>query len=818
MNWFRKMLIYKTKLYNLVITATLSLFLLGCSDDTFYNSPGKDVIEEGREVNVSINPLGFSITSSQTRAGEEIPVEASPDEMKIENIWIFQFDKTTEKRLVAPQYITISNQDELKNLKVILKEVAGSVICVVANTYNNSWGTNISTLTEINNKSIDSPAPYRLINGKIMKESNERSLPMSGIYEPTDWNSSININVKRMYAKIKIYIEKMMEGMELKSINIEKVPYHSQFLQLGNDADKKAVPFPDDTHFYANATFMPSDIANETEAEVNNKTYVMYVPETIQGESESIDANEKTEKAPAEALKINLTITYTDDNGSNDITYSVYPGGNTINNYNIQRNCVYHVKVRINSINNEMHTPSANCFVIKPGQTYGFEPYYRTETGGGYKFTDYLDADDETGKKVIESVKIIWQTKDAIGDNTDGSLVYLSEDKKKIYVKAGSEGNALIGAYNKDGVVLWSWHIWVTGIEPDNLANAITYYTYKWDNTKIYSKVEYDNAVKAGLTPQPRIPGRPVMKCNLGALAFEPADNSQTSASKTFGMQYQWGRKDPFPPMIKTGDNSFNNREYNDELTGPHYDNSNIITVEKTSSYDPAKLFHTIIGDNENVKKNSLLYSVMNPTVFICGTKEVCSGAYNSLDGYFNNGDWIAEINQSDDGLWGGKKPVKDGSMKYFIIPKTNYYIFDNYGEKKTIYDPCPKGWRVPPGDIWLGFTSTGVNPGNFNEINTKTTKPHTWGLYMYMGKEWRNDDNGTTLSFFPTQGPRIGNGQSYRVGTCGNYHNATTSLNGRVNILHVHDHGTYFMLFETSHVYSRKSVAGPIRCVRDTE
>lgn len=41
--------------------------------------------------------------------------------------------------------------------------------------------------------------------------------------------------------------------------------------------------------------------------------------------------------------------------------------------------------------------------------------------------------------------------------------------------------------------------------------------------------------------------------------------------------------------------------------------------------------------------------------------------------------------------------------------------------------------------------------------------------------------------SFFPTQGLRVPSGMFLRSSYCGNYHNATTDLNNRVNILHIH-------------------------------
>jgi hypothetical protein len=87
-------------------------------------------------------------------------------------------------------------------------------------------------------------------------------------------------------------------------------------------------------------------------------------------------------------------------------------------------------------------------------------------------------------------------------------------------VAANYEGNALVGVYNdangnrvrdtNEGY-LWSWHIWVTNYNP-----------------------EADYATGPGATVW--------MTRNLGAY-----NNNNPGTASSFGMYYQWGRKDPFP-------------------------------------------------------------------------------------------------------------------------------------------------------------------------------------------------------------------------------------------------------------------------------
>lgn len=145
-------------------------------------------------------------------------------------------------------------------------------------------------------------------------------------------------------------------------------------------------------------------------------------------------------------------------------------------------------------------------------------------------------------------------------------------------------------------------------------------------------------------------------------------------------------------------------------------------------------------------------------------------------------------------------------------------YIYMIIMDLQNDFDPCPYGWRTAPGELWLGFTKTGLNPTNWDQVNNYPKPgwtPSWWGTYIYM-QSWKGE-NGSGYTYFPNQGTRVGDGYGMRVGTCGNYHNATTDSGNRVNILHIHNTARLFHIFEFEFpMYYVKSVAGPIRCVRD--
>lgn len=790
----------------------------GCTDELqtdISEVPGES-LDEGELVeavlNLSVSPFIVE-TQAGTRASSpsDIPENVTSEEKEIHDVWVFQYDAKTQELLIKPRYYIITDQTELESLPVSLKAGAASTVYVVTNTGYENWandGTDelwqkFKSLAQLKKQTLPTAFPLRSID-KVL-------IPMSGtsVEVTVTSGTTVEVPVSRMYAKLKVKVKMLKEDMELNSINVKQIPNICQVETLAGDGKEEpvtAVQFPEGTTFNSLA-FAASDMEEDDNKE---KWAIFYLPETLQGETAGQEGSQKSDNVPANALTVDIA---TKINGETRV-YTAYPGGNSYNNFNIQRNQVYRMTVTITG-EKKQYQPSSNCFVVKPHTSLSFEPYYRVETGGGYNFSEYLNPKKEELK--IASVGIIWQTKDCIGDNTNGTLVRLGEDTgdihRKIHVDAGEKGNALIAAYNSKGDIIWSWHIWVTDHEPDNLGKAVTYYTYDWD--------------EAGIHPErPRIQGYAVMSCNLGALADTQSGEAQynhwellrypAQQTQAFGLLYQWGRKDPFPPLRQIASLR---QDYSDGHTDFHYGNDNQTEVHKTATTtEDGYLFHSVIGSE---LKGAVKYAIANPTVFICGTNvayhdgdfQADETYISEISNYFNQGDWCPE-GESDDCLWGGLKPATAGMKGLTIDVDKNVHIYDNYGDKKSIFDPCPTGWRVAPGELWLEFTNTGLNPDSLDDINYDSNILPGYGMSMYM-QAWRT---GPT-SYFPTQGTRVGDGGGFRVYSCGNYHNAATDTNNRVNILHIHNREDLFHVFEYQFTeYYVKSVAGPIRCVRDSK
>jgi len=788
-----------------VVALVMAVSLTGCIEDEL--STGEDPVMETE------SPLQFSVNAftvcDGTRAAEPSPdpEPETEEERKIENFWLFQF-KPDGTKLADPKYYSIPSDGATLNELTAkaygeLTRNTKMTIYVVTNVGGGTWSgsTDFSTLEAVKKQLLREPKPICVGTDKVL-------IPMSGQIDnvtKTD-KSLIVVPVTRMYAKVKIQAKFADQGLNIYDVNVSNIPYFCRTSTVAVEpADGRGEPaaynYPED--MYTSRAFTSEDAVEDA----NGTWLTLYLPENICGEIQDADKVAGT-NIPSKPLTVDIQAKSDDkEKGTGlDYFYKIYPGGNNVNNFNVERNCVYRVTADV-LVARDQHNPSANCYIVKENGIVAFEPYNRDETGGGYNFTQYLDPTNPSKK--IARLEIIWQTKDCIGDNSNHDLVYLGPEttparNQKIYVKTNKEGNALVGAYNSSNKIIWSWHIWVTNLQPDNLGKAIVYTTYSWNS----SGINYNG---------PRIPGYAIMPCNLGALAFRSDDDMTDgvrpvyslkkgkefpkSQIKTFGMMYQWGRKDPFPPMThSTGTEDANDiLDYSNNYTDAHYANDNRTKVGKSDTKSGSVLFHS--SDVADVP-----YSIQHPTVYIMGSSMT------------SNGNWCSP---NDNKLWGGLDPNTPGLTKLNVGDGIS--VYNNYGSK-SIFDPCPRGWRVPPGDLWMSFTKTGKNPNTYSDVNQCVDENgHRPGLSMYV-QGWQT---GPTV-YFPMQGTRAENGRFKNVGLCGNYHNATCVSSTRVNILHFHRDMAVvsdgykdlmlFKVFETLSDYVSKSTASPVRCVRETK
>lgn len=209
------------------------------------------------------------------------------------------------------------------------------------------------------------------------------------------------------------------------------------------------------------------------------------------------------------------------------------------------------------------------------------------------------------------SAKLLWQ-------DTDELVEQVALVNGRVQVKMGrSRGNALIAVYDKanpnaeDAKVLWSWHLWCTPVP-----QIIEY-------TAPRTGHEYT-----------------IMDRNVGATT------STLGLVTTQGLQYQFGRKDPFTTSL----------DYDEEVA-VFLRNVRSDSLPHLFSYEEPLTIAQAIG---------------KPDVFIHRMN-------------LSGGKWCETSEMKY--LWGNP----EGQVEYF--PSLTV---------KTIYDHCPIGYKVPPVDALI--------------------------------------------------------------------------------------------------------------------
>ena len=223
----------------------------------------------------------------------------------------------------------------------------------------------------------------------------------------------------------------------------------------------------------------------------------------------------------------------------------------------------------------------ANCYIV-----------YQT---GLYRFSA-VKGNTETAISGVSEAVVLWETycdDQEVAERSVISGVTYDEESGSVCFQLPDPikpGNALVAVMDKDEKVLWSWHIWIPETQ-------ITDDSHGMGSFKMMSR-------------------------NLGALV--DTKKGEKASSRSFGLLYQWGRKDPF-----LGARALDSTE-------PMTFAGTAMTVAE-GAIDPAE-------------------SIDKPTVLI------------NVDGAWATG--------NDNMMWGDVE--RDASAV------------------KSIYDPCPNGYRVP--------------------------------------------------------------------------------------------------------------------------
>ena len=411
----------------------------------------------------------------------------------------------------------------------------------------------------------------------------------------------------------------------------------------------------------------------------------------------------------------------------NNATASTYTGNpmNTANCYVVTRPgwykipVVYGNAIKNNIANTSAYTSSApGVNVLQNFIRHDEQPITKpwiNENSGINLNTGVAELLWQDQKDLVQSIQL----------QPDKKYIVFHIDKATIH-----EGNAVIVLKKSaTGDIVWSWHIWVCGSNDLRLINV------------------KNNKAKAP-TSKPGQDNFDFLSENLGAcydgtLTIYPESNvwvkvsngRKTEVIKITRMgyssitsnyynipYYQWGRKDPMLPS----DGIIDNKVWYGN-TGVQ---SNILPTD------------TWYSDGSASEANSeIANTIKHPQTF--------NTSGYGMDGLYYNL-WDTKCNET-----GNNKNITDARFE----PVT-----------KSVYDPCPPGFCLPPNGAFTGFTSTGNTSGNSSELNVSGSFNKGWNFRtVLMGEP---DPAIDPTIFFPASGYRdySYSGGLYDIGEDGRY------------------------------------------------
>ena len=358
---------------------------------------------------------------------------------------------------------------------------------------------------------------------------------------------------------------------------------------------------------------------------------------------------------------------------------------------------------------------TANCYIVRAPGWYSFPLVYGNGIKGGSTnsgayspsasgstvLKPFVDAYGQSisspwinnGSHKVAKARIEWQ--DALG-LLDDEIAITNSKNVVFHVPASTirEGNAVISALDASGHVLWSWHIWVTGatdqeLKPVQVTNKAG---------KNYSFMRLNLGWVAPYSTPIVYPGRST-KVRLTengtgkVIEFTILQLGATLPANELGCSpfWQWGRKDPFVSSDGT--------TVQDEVG--NFRKKTWYTSERRDT----------IGTRAALLGNGFAAFISNPSTY-----NVTSGGDNKYTNAWN-------------------------------ATQTSLGATDSI--VKTIYDPCPPGYSMPPINAWSGFSTSNVS-GSFNNGWNFWSKPNKAGETVFFPAAGSmSTSNSTSTSVF---------------------------------------------------------------------
>ena len=270
-------------------------------------------------------------------------------------------------------------------------------------------------------------------------------------------------------------------------------------------------------------------------------------------------------------------------------------------------------------------------------------------------------------------------------------------------------GNAVV-AVKKGGTTVWSWHLWFA---PKDALDKIPVTNYQG---KVY------NFTKETLGWKPT---------QWSGSTYDKARTVKVKVEQTIANN---GTKQE--TVINITQNPGNVRK--GATTLYQFGRKDAFPGVETSDLAAGSHFTENAGDNMSITNN-----IQNPDKFYIYGSSVWTNY-----GYYNL--WSADNTVTGSYNQGNDNPVV-----------------------KTVYDPCPVGFKMPANNAFTGFTTTGQNSTSQSEMNVDGTDDWQQWTNNFGHNFWTNSSKTATINF-PASGLRGNNdGSLHDVGSAGYYWSA---------------------------------------------
>ena len=336
---------------------------------------------------------------------------------------------------------------------------------------------------------------------------------------------------------------------------------------------------------------------------------------------------------------------------------------------------------------------TANCYIAsQPGVTYKFPATvmgngYTTPAVPGYTTNDGMAPGITPTRLDPKSAQVLWQTAPDLVSNIKLRNGYV------YFTLNGEAGGGTLTAGNAV-IAVYSG----AGATGEILWSWHIWVTDADLDARLQTWTVHADAAQYTSYRDPQLMDR-----NLGALTT--AEFSESGTNESHGLHYQWGRKDPFIGADNSGSQS--------RVAAPTYDSQN----KELGAMTSASSFPSAAAWTHVAQKLSRSDIAKYPMAFVAGA-----------DNHF----WMEETAHD---LWG--------------LPISG--IETNDLGHKTIYDPCPPGYRVMNPYAMSGVTSAMAGGALKNlthrVLNASTYRDDQTGLQVYC------DEARTTIARLPAGG-----------------------------------------------------------------